>query len=120
MELLTIGSHFRIGQGLKIILGRNQLENLSLEGYTQEGYTCIRPKFAGPTALVVGEWTEEGKRMGVSLILQHTKHEKLPAGPLEFWIDGTMWTMDRQAVLPLSEGNRPAQDVTHTMDVARR
>ena len=108
MELLTIGRHFRIGPRTKIILGRNELENLMLEGHAQEGYTCIRPKFAGPAALVAGTWTEEGRRLGASLILRHTKPEKLPE-LLEFWVDGTAWTMARP------EGNsveQPLEPVT--------
>ncbi len=126
MELLTIGRHFRIGQRTKIILGRNELENLSLEGHAQPGYTCIRPKFAGPAALVAGEWSEEGRQIGVSLILRHTKDGKLPAGSLEFWITpapgtnggitSTTWTTDRRVALPSVEGEQQAQDVTQPMD----
>src|SRR3989338_6992193 len=86
MELLTIGRHFRIGPSPKIILGRNEIENLMLEGHSQEGYRCIRPKFAGPAALIAGTWGEQARQTAVSLILQHTKAEKLPEGELEFWI----------------------------------
>ena len=97
MELLTIGRHFRIGPRTKIILGRNELENLLLEGHAEQGYTCIRPKFAGPAALVTGEWTDEGKGVVVSLILQHTKEEKRPDGALEFWVNGSPWRTDQPA-----------------------
>ena len=103
MELLTIGRHFRIGLKAKIILGRNELENLMLEGHAQEGYTCIRPKFSGPAALVAGEWTEEARQLGVSLILRHTKREKLP-GLLEFWINGTAWAVERPEDVPAVAG----------------
>ena len=119
MELLAIGRHFRIGPKAKVILGRNELENLLLEGHAQTGYRCIRPKFAGPAALLAGEWTEQGRDLSVSLILQHTKEEKLPSGTLEFWMvpppvasaagpagqrsgggmDGTTWTVSRENVL---------------------
>src|SRR3989338_6453077 len=95
MELLTIGRPFRIGPATKIILGRNEVENLMLEGHSRTGYSCIRPKFAGPAALVAGEWNEQARGVAVSLILQHTKAEKLPEGALEFWIDGTSWTDGR-------------------------
>ncbi|PIQ84709.1 MAG: hypothetical protein COV75_00795 [Candidatus Omnitrophica bacterium CG11_big_fil_rev_8_21_14_0_20_63_9] len=95
MELLTIGRHFRIGPHTKIIIGRNELENLMLEGHSQEGYVCVRPKFAGPAAMVAGTWSTEGRDMAVSLILQHTKAEKRPDGEgLEFWVNGTTWRME--------------------------
>ena len=92
MELLTVGRHFRIGHKTKIIVGRNEVENLLLEGHADAGYTCIRPKFAGPAALIAGAWTDDDRRIGVSLILHHTKEEKRPRGALEFWIDGRSWT----------------------------
>lgn len=99
MELLTIGRHFRVGPRTKIILGRNEVENLLLEGYAETGYTCIRPKFPGPSALVVGEWTEEGAHLAVSLICQHTKAEKLPPGTLGFWKNGNGWTTERNRLI---------------------
>lgn len=98
MELLTIGRHFRIGPQTKIILGRNEIENLMLEGHADHGYRCVRPKFAGPTALIAGEFDEKAEGMAVRLIVRHTKAEKRPEGVLEFWKDGSTWTV---ADLPL-------------------
>lgn len=95
MELLTIGRHFRVGQNSKIILGRNELENLMLEGHADTGYTCLRPKFAGPAALIVGVCTDEAQQLAVLLIRRHTKEDKLPAERLEFWVHGRPWTTDR-------------------------
>jgi len=95
MELLTIGRHFRVGQRTKVIIGRNEFENLLLEGHADAGYTCIRPKFAGPAALVAGAPTDESRAIAVSLILRHTKDEKLPDGALEFWVNGAAWTTER-------------------------
>ena len=94
MELLTVGRHFRVGPRTKIIVGRNELENLLLEGHAQSGYTCLRPMFAGPASLVAGECTEQAKHLAVRLIIQHTKAEKLPSGPLEFWVDGKRWVTE--------------------------
>ena len=99
MELLTVGRHFRIGPRTKIILGRNELENLLLGGHAEPGYTCLRPKFAGPSALVVGEWSDEAWELAVRLILQHTKPAKLPDGPLEFWLDGITQTWERSELV---------------------
>jgi hypothetical protein len=98
MELLTMGRHFRSGPRTKIILGRNALENLLLEGHAQSGYTCIRPKFLGPSALVAGMWGDEAAHLAVRLILQHTKEHKRPSGTLEFWKDGTTWIVDESPV----------------------
>lgn len=98
MELLTIGRHFRAAPQTKIILGRNELENLLLEGHADQGYTCMRPKFAGPSALVAGTDSGEARRTAVALILQHTKPEKVPGGDqLEFWVNGSAWTMEHRS-----------------------
>lgn len=98
MELLTIGRHFRWDLKTKIILGRNEIENLMLEGHAERGYTCIRPKFAAPSALLAGPWAEPARDVAVALILQHTKGGKKPEGAPEFWIAeggvGTTWTSD--------------------------
>ena len=95
MELMTIGRHFRIGPRTKVVVGRNELENLMLEGHADDGYACIRPKFAGPAALIAGALTDDARRTAVVLILRHTREEKLPEGPLEFWVNGTTWTIAR-------------------------
>ncbi len=96
MELLTIGRHFRVGPATKIILGRNEFENLLLEGHADHGYTCLRPKFAGPSALIAGDASDETKTTAVRLIQQHTKDGKLPdGGTLDFWMNGTTWTTER-------------------------
>lgn len=84
MELLTIGKHFRVNSGTKVIIGRDELENHMLEGYADHGYTCITPKFAAPAALIAGELTDEVKRLSVLLILKHTKSDKLPNNDLSF------------------------------------
>ena len=94
MELLTIGRHFRAGSRTKVILGRNELENLLLEGHAQEGYTCVRPKFAGPSAMLVGAQTAEAEQLAVLLIVQQTKAAKRPSGPLDFWVNGRSWTTE--------------------------
>jgi len=107
MELLTIGRHFRVGPSTKLILGRNEFENLLLEGHAGDGYTCIRPTFPGPSAMVVGELTERAREAAVSLILQHTKGEKRPQGSKAFWVNGTSWTVDR----PVSERPQPPAEM---------
>ncbi len=95
MELLAIGRHFRVGPRTKVILGRNNLENLLLEGHSDQGYTCIRPKFAGPAALVAGACSDEAEAVAVSLILRHSKEDSHASGFLEFWKNGSALTIER-------------------------
>ena len=90
-----------------MILGRNELENLLLEGYAEDGpansgsrgagrYTFIGPRFAAPSALVVGPWDEAARDAAIRLIVRHTKVDKLPDGFVEFrGHRGEVWTFDR-------------------------
>ncbi len=95
MELLAVGRHIRLSPMTKIVLGRNEYENLLLEGYAQDGYTVIAPKFAAPTALVVGPIDEAVRDATVRLILQHTRVEKLPEGDIQFREGRTSWSVER-------------------------
>ncbi|MBI3324012.1 MAG: hypothetical protein HYZ92_01915 [Candidatus Omnitrophica bacterium] len=98
MELLTLGRHLRLSSTTKIILGRNELENLMLEGYAGAGQTFIGPKFPGPAALIVGPMDETTKHAALRLIVHHTKTEKLPEGILEFRSNGTVLNFDRESL----------------------
>ena len=121
MELLTIGRHFRLGPTTKLILGRNERENLLLEGYAGEGYTCIRPNFSGPAAMIVGEATEPARRTVVALILAHTKPDKLPAGELAFWVNGSPWTVEVTSALLWADAAAQVTEVVQLpQDASRR
>lgn len=59
LALLRKGRHLCPADGLKVVVGRNHVENLALERWfsTARGdYRCIRPvSFAGPVLIAVGE-----------------------------------------------------------------
>ena len=114
MELLTIGRHFRVDPQTKIILGRNELENLLLEGHAQAGYTCLRPKFAGPSALIVGACDAASERAAVSLIRSHTKPEKRPSRSWEFWRNGIAWVAPHDPA-STDESSAVAHEVLETV-----
>lgn len=54
-ELLGFGRHFRLENGAKIVVGRNQIENERLEKLARESDVICRPQeVAGPVALLFG------------------------------------------------------------------
>ena len=110
MELLTIGRHLRLSPTTKVILGRNELENLLLEGYAGAGAVFMSPKFPGPSALIVGSYDEQVKRAAAQLMLRHTKPDKLPAGSVSFRCGATVWTTSREAL----QGAAQAVDIVET------
>ncbi|MFA5090552.1 MAG: tRNA 4-thiouridine(8) synthase ThiI [Candidatus Omnitrophota bacterium] len=60
IELLKTGRHFRIGQEAKLAVGRNQEENIRLEGIAGgDDYLFWPQDIAGPTALGRGVFSKE-------------------------------------------------------------
>ena len=56
LVLLTIGRHFRLGPGLRVILGRSLGENERLAALAVPGDAVFTPEnFRGPTVLAAGE-----------------------------------------------------------------
>ena len=56
LVLLTIGRHFRVNAGLRVILGRSQAENERLLALAVPGDAVFTPEnFRGPTILAAGE-----------------------------------------------------------------
>lgn len=78
MELLRLGRQFRLSPSTKIVIGRNEGENRTLEQYADATNALLVPEgFPGPSALIVGTVTEEAKRQAVAMIAHYTKPEKL-------------------------------------------
>lgn len=73
VALLSVGRHFRIDDGLKIVLGRDQEENRRLEAFEGARRWRVEPgDFRGPSALVCGPHDQRGLEAATELILRHT------------------------------------------------
>lgn len=76
IELLSIGRHFRLRDGRKLILGRNEAENGQLETFRSPAYALVYPAdFKGPTALAKGDLTGDTLRTIASIMAQFGKKE---------------------------------------------
>ena len=78
VELLSLGRHFRISEGAKLILGRNEAENNSLEVALQESSkTIIKAKdFASPFGAfdtTAQSLTEDELKIGAGIYLSYCK-----------------------------------------------
>jgi len=77
LHLLKIGRHFRLRPDLKIILGRDKLENDQLKATARPGSVLYKPvDFRGPTCLPAGNPDSQGDRMIGELIAGYSKEEK--------------------------------------------
>ncbi len=74
VRLLTVGRHFRLASGLKVVLGREESENKKIMALEQPGYHLFMPDgFPGPVALLAGEPAPEDKLAAGRLILKYSK-----------------------------------------------
>lgn len=58
VKLVSMGRHFLIG-GIWIVLGRNKDENILLDNISKKKGKLIVPDYAGPSALIVDDCSEE-------------------------------------------------------------
>ncbi len=74
IRLLTVGRHYRIDAGNKIVLGRNNKENKMLMALAPNGYHLFVPHgFPGPVALLSGTPAQDIKQTIGRLIITYSK-----------------------------------------------
>lgn len=74
IHLLKVGRHFRLQPSLKVILGRNEAENLRISSLARPGYTLFTPEdFTGPAALATGIPDEPEDRLIGGLVARYSK-----------------------------------------------
>ncbi|MDD2229291.1 MAG: tRNA (5-methylaminomethyl-2-thiouridylate)-methyltransferase [Candidatus Cloacimonetes bacterium] len=55
LELLSNGRHFRMGDTHKVIVGREEADNIALEGVFKNGYMLLAKDIMGPLGLIIGK-----------------------------------------------------------------
>ncbi len=74
IRLLTVGRHYRLDSGIKVVLGRDNSENTLLLSLAQDGYHLFTPAgFPGPVALLSGTPTQDIKQTIGRLIITYSK-----------------------------------------------
>ena len=74
IRLLTVGRHYRIDAGVKIVVGRDNKENNVLMSLAPHGYHLFMPHdFSGPVALLSGTPTQDLKQTIGRLIITYSK-----------------------------------------------
>ncbi len=73
--LLRLGRHFRFSEALKVIVGRNEVENYEMEAlWPKTGGTFFLPRgFSGPMSLAIGPVTAEDRAEIGRLIVRYSK-----------------------------------------------
>jgi hypothetical protein len=85
--LMTTGRHFRLSPTAKLIVGRTEVENGTLETYAGEARARLVARVhAGPVALVEGTPTWEERRLAAGIVARYGKGKDLPLVEME-WRD---------------------------------
>jgi tRNA-uridine 2-sulfurtransferase len=73
-RLLKVGRHFRVASRTKVIIGRNEVENLTLENSVQPGEVMIRwIEGSSPMGVVTGEINPGLLELAARILLRYTK-----------------------------------------------
>lgn len=73
IELLKFGRHFRLPEGAKLIVGRNQDDNLSLSEVKSGKYLSFEPPVIGPFALLSANATTQDKALAAKIVITYAK-----------------------------------------------
>jgi hypothetical protein len=88
-RLLSIGRHFRLGEGCKLIIGRDERDNQRLEQALQQGETTLRWMDGNtPLGMLTGVQGEEQLELASRLLLRYTRAEKGSTCRVRVTVDG--------------------------------
>lgn len=80
VNLLKAGRHFRLDQKTKLIVGRNEDDNIRIETLSREDdFLLILVDTPGPLALLRGESTDENIEIAARLTARYGKSQLLPS-----------------------------------------
>ena len=74
VNLLKYGRHFRLPEGSKAVVGRNEYENNAIENLARSGDILLIPKeLPGPTVLCRGKVSRNDMFIATGLVATYTK-----------------------------------------------
>lgn len=90
LRLLKVGRHFRLGEAVKLIIGRDNSENDALSALIKKDDACFRMKdHEGPFSILRGPSDEEMLRRSAGIVAQHTKYRGEEALNILCWRQGS-------------------------------
>jgi len=86
--ILGVGRHFRLSSDLKVIVGRDEVENNFLAHYTRDYWSARATEFAGPTAIVMGEMALSDARVVAAMVARYCDGKYEPSVTVRFELAG--------------------------------
>jgi tRNA-specific 2-thiouridylase len=85
IKLMKFGRHLRLKDGAKLVIGRNQDENLHLQNIENDKYYHIKTLgLPGPHSMLSKNATKEDKELAAKIILTYCKTKESEEYPLSF------------------------------------
>jgi len=89
VRLLKFGRHFRLSRNTKLIVGRNEEENIALEKQVKSGDICFKLKDReGPLSILKGAANNDLIKLAASMHSYHTKFRGEASLRVEYWGNG--------------------------------
>jgi len=83
--MLKVGRHFRPSSNLKVIVGRDDVENRFLERFATDGRTMLSTiDVMGPVTLIEGKIGDEEVRMAAAITARYADSENLPTVRIKY------------------------------------
>ncbi|SFV56164.1 tRNA (5-methylaminomethyl-2-thiouridylate)-methyltransferase [hydrothermal vent metagenome] len=73
IDLLKFGRHFRLPDGAKLVVGRNQEDNEGLQSIKSDKYTHIKLPIAGPFSLVSSRSSSSDRELAVKIAITYAR-----------------------------------------------
>jgi len=70
--VLGVGRHFRLSPDLKVIVGRDEIENNFLSYYTEDRWSAGAVEYAGPVAVIMGAVTDADWEKIASIVARYS------------------------------------------------
>lgn len=75
IEVLKWGRHFRLPEGAKLVVARNQEENEKIKAINNPKFTLLRLPITGPLSLFSHDISQNDLRLGVAIALTYGKSD---------------------------------------------
>ena len=82
--LLKVGRHFRLSEGCKVVIGREEGENKFLDRYTPGRWKMETVGITGPTTLIEGEPSDEELKIVAGMTARYAGVEDFSAARVKY------------------------------------
>jgi tRNA U34 2-thiouridine synthase MnmA/TrmU len=82
--VLGVGRHFRLSPTLKVVVGRDEVENNFLSHLKNDRWSAVAMRFAGPTAVIIGDVSDDDWEAIASIVARYSDGSGENAIDVEF------------------------------------